>query len=63
MRAVTVSEYGGQPRVTDIPKPNAGPGQVLIKVLAAGDESDGSVHRDGGLEGSDAGEVPARVGR
>ncbi len=36
MRAVTISEYGGQPRVTDIPKPNPGPGQVLIKVLAAG---------------------------
>src|SRR5258708_21421845 len=36
MRAVTVSEYGGQPRVSDVPKPKAGPGQVLIKVLAAG---------------------------
>ena len=36
MRAVTVNEYGSQPRVSDIPKPKAGAGQVLIKVLAAG---------------------------
>jgi NADPH:quinone reductase len=36
MRAVTVNEYGSQPRVSDVPKPKAGPGQVLIKVLAAG---------------------------
>ena len=37
MRAVSqVSDYGREPTVTNIPKPQPGPGQVLIKVLAAG---------------------------
>jgi NADPH:quinone reductase len=36
MRAVTVSDYGREPTLTDMPKPQPGPGQVLIKVLAAG---------------------------
>lgn len=36
MRAVTVSEYGATPAVTDVPKPEPGPGQVLIKIRAAG---------------------------
>jgi NADPH2:quinone reductase len=36
MRAVTVSEYGGAPALTDIPDPQPGPGQVLIKIHAAG---------------------------
>ena len=35
MRAVAVSEYGGSPVVTELPKPKAGPGQLLIKVQAA----------------------------
>src|SRR3954447_15701179 len=35
MRAITVSEYGGSPVVTELPKPNPGPGQLLIKVRAA----------------------------
>jgi len=36
MRAVTVSAYGAAPAITDLPDPAAGPGQVLIKVRAAG---------------------------
>jgi NADPH2:quinone reductase len=36
MRAVTVSDYGKEPVVSELPKPQAGPGQVLIKILAAG---------------------------
>jgi NADPH:quinone reductase-like Zn-dependent oxidoreductase len=35
MRAVAISEYGGSPVVTELPKPKAGPGQLLIKVHAA----------------------------
>jgi NADPH:quinone reductase len=35
MRAVTVSEYGATPAVTDLPKPQPGPAQILIKVRAA----------------------------
>jgi NADPH:quinone reductase-like Zn-dependent oxidoreductase len=36
VRAVTVSDYGASPVVTELPTPAAGPGQVLIKLAAAG---------------------------
>ena len=36
MRAVVVNRYGEAPVVAEIPKPQAGPGQVLIKLRAAG---------------------------
>jgi NADPH:quinone reductase len=36
MRAITVSSYGASPSVTELPTPQAGPGQVLIATRAAG---------------------------
>jgi NADPH:quinone reductase len=36
MRAITVSEYGAGPAITELPRPRPGPGQVLIAVQAAG---------------------------
>ena len=36
MRAITVSSYGASPSVTELPTPQAGPGQVLITTRAAG---------------------------
>jgi NADPH:quinone reductase len=36
VRAVTVRDYGAAPVVMDLPTPAAGPGQVLIKIAAAG---------------------------
>ena len=36
MRAVTVTEYGATPAVAEIRTPEPGPGQVLIKLQAAG---------------------------
>lgn len=36
MRAVTVTEYGATPAVAEIPTPEPEPGQVLIKIRAAG---------------------------
>jgi NADPH:quinone reductase-like Zn-dependent oxidoreductase len=36
MHAITVNEYGAAPALTDVPDPQAGPGQVLIKIEAAG---------------------------
>src|ERR1700693_5805053 len=36
MRAVTVSEYGGATALTHMPDAQPGPGQVLIKIQAAG---------------------------
>ena len=35
MRAITVSSYGASPSVTELPTPQAGPGQVLIATRAA----------------------------
>lgn len=36
MRAVAVEALGGQPRLMDLPKPVPGPGEVLVRVSAAG---------------------------
>jgi Alcohol dehydrogenase GroES-like domain len=36
MRAITVSAYGASPSVTKLATPQAGPGQVLIAIQAAG---------------------------
>ena len=36
MRAIAVSEYGASPALVEVPDPHPGPGQVLIKVHAAG---------------------------
>jgi NADPH:quinone reductase len=36
VRAVTVSRFGESPVVTQVPTPSAGPGQVLIRLWAAG---------------------------
>src|SRR6201986_2025678 len=36
MLAVTVNEYGATPAVAEIPTPEPGPGQLLIKLRAAG---------------------------
>jgi NADPH:quinone reductase len=36
MRAATVTEYGATPGVAEIPTPKPGPGQVLIRLRAAG---------------------------
>ena len=36
MRAVTVTQYGATPAVAEMPTPEPGPGQVLIRLRAAG---------------------------
>jgi len=36
MRAVVVIEYGGKAEIVELPKPEVGPGQILIKIAAAG---------------------------
>jgi NADPH:quinone reductase-like Zn-dependent oxidoreductase len=36
MQAIAVNEYGAEPRIMELPKPKPGPGQILIKIWAAG---------------------------
>jgi NADPH2:quinone reductase len=36
LRAITVTEYGATPGIAEVPTPEPGPGQVLVKVRAAG---------------------------
>jgi NADPH:quinone reductase len=36
MRAVTVTEYGAPPGLTEVPTPEPGPGQILLEIRAAG---------------------------
>ena len=36
MRAITVSEYGATPAIAEVPMPEPGAGQVLLKLRAAG---------------------------
>ena len=50
MRAVAVSEYGGSPVVTELPKPKAGPGQLLIKVQAASVNPMDRIIANGGMK-------------
>ena len=60
MRAVVLESVGGPEalQVRDVPMPDPGPGQVLVKVLAAGVNYIDVYHRTGlGLEG--AGEIVA----
>lgn len=36
MKAVQYTEIGGRPHITEVPKPTPGPGEVLLKMTAAG---------------------------
>ncbi|QXJ24380.1 NADP-dependent oxidoreductase [Actinomadura graeca] len=36
MRAIAVSEYGATPALTRVPRPEPGPGEILVKLVAAG---------------------------
>jgi NADPH:quinone reductase len=61
MRAVIVNEYGGTPVVAEIPTPQPGPHQVLIKVRAAGvNPMDGSLAS--GAQPSEAATFPMVLG-
>ncbi|MFI0482447.1 NADP-dependent oxidoreductase [Actinomadura sp. 9N215] len=36
MRAIAVSEYGATPALMSLPRPEPGPGEILVKMIAAG---------------------------
>jgi NADPH:quinone reductase len=54
MQAITVSEFGGPEvlKVTEVPLPQPGPGEVLVRVLAAGVGPWDATLRRGGWAGS-----------
>jgi NADPH:quinone reductase len=62
MRAVTVSEYGGSPAVTELPRPKPGPGQLLIKIHAASVNPMDQNIADGGMQEQMPGTFPMVLG-
>lgn len=36
MRAIAIAEYGATPALVDLPRPEPGPGEVLVRLIAAG---------------------------
>ena len=57
MRAVVVREYGGKAEIVELPAPEVVPGHILIKIAAAGNESDGSDNRRRGVEVTHGGDI------
>jgi len=62
MRAITVSSYGASPSVTELPTPQAGPGQVLIATWAAGMNPMDMQIADGGWQDRVPGTFPMVLG-
>jgi hypothetical protein len=50
MRAIAVNEYGAMPALMEVPDPQPGPGQLLIKVEAAGINPMDRMIADGALQ-------------
>jgi NADPH:quinone reductase-like Zn-dependent oxidoreductase len=63
MRALNVPAAGEQPRLSEVPTPEAGPGQVLIRVKAAGLNALDNALAAGMLAGMMAHEYPLVLGR
>ena len=58
MRAISVSEYGASPAITELPRPRPGPGQVLIAIQAAGMNPMDVQIADSGWKDRNARDVP-----
>jgi len=62
MQAIAVDEYGAEPRVMELPKPKPGPGQILIKILAAGMNPMDRLISDGEWKATMPGKFPLVLG-
>jgi len=62
MRAIAVNEYGAMPALVEVPDPQAGPGQVLIKVEAAGINPMDRMIADGALQPIGPAQFPLVLG-
>ncbi|GAA4224890.1 NADP-dependent oxidoreductase [Actinomadura meridiana] len=63
MRAIAVSEYGAEPAPMNLPRPEPGPGEVLVKVIAAGLNPVDWKVADGMLKDSVDAEFPLILGQ
>jgi NADPH:quinone reductase-like Zn-dependent oxidoreductase len=62
MRAIAVNEYGAVPARMEVPDPQPGPGQVLIKVEAAGINPFDRMIADGALQAIGPAQFPLVLG-
>jgi NADPH:quinone reductase-like Zn-dependent oxidoreductase len=62
MRAIAVNEYGAVPALMEVPDPQPGPGQVLIKVGAAGINPMDRMIADGALQAIGPARFPLVLG-
>src|SRR4029077_17963258 len=62
MRAIAVNEYGAVPALMEVPDPRPGPGQVLIKVEAAGINPFDRMIADGALQAIAGARFPLVLG-
>jgi NADPH2:quinone reductase len=62
MRAIAVNEYGAAPALMEVPDPQPGPRQVLIKVEAAGINPMDRTIADGGLQAIGPARFPLVLG-
>ena len=62
MRAIAVNEYGAMPALMEVPDPQPGPGQVLIKVEAAGINPMDRMIADGALQALGPARFPLVLG-
>jgi NADPH:quinone reductase-like Zn-dependent oxidoreductase len=62
MQAVAVNQYGAKPTVMQLPKPEPGPGQILLRIRAAGMNPMDRQISDGGWKGRMPGMFPLVLG-
>jgi NADPH2:quinone reductase len=62
MRAIAVNEYGAMPALMEVPDPQPGPGQLLIKIEAAGINPLDRMIADGALQPMGPAQFPLVLG-
>ncbi|MEV4255141.1 NADP-dependent oxidoreductase [Spirillospora sp. NPDC049652] len=63
MRAIAVSEYGATPSLMDLDRPEPGPGEILVKLVAAGVNPYDWKVADGAMKGAVEASFPLILGQ